>query len=180
VIVSRSIVLHRLGHEVRRGRDQVTALLRNAGVELGVDSERRVRTVASDLITNTMLCAEGPVLQVVLHADLLQNRLLIDVHDGPVNRSRPRTLRPDPDPRTRLCMYLVQIWSLAWGADLTDTGIRRWAMLALPAQPRSRRQLLLGRRAAALRASKVVVHPVHRGCPGRRAPLLAGAERRCT
>ncbi|MGA5819858.1 ATP-binding protein [Kitasatospora sp. NPDC094028] len=167
VILTCGFLLARTEREVARGRTKVLDLLAQTGAALGPDTEQRVRTVASELITGAVTHAKGPYLQVFLYVDRLRAQLLIVVHDGAVNAPKPRSAGPDP--RAGVGMFLTRLWSLAWGAENTTCGKRMWAQLQLPAQPISRRELLLGRRAALHRASRVRVRPAPPELAGRRA-----------
>ncbi|MFD9794075.1 ATP-binding protein [Streptomyces sp. NPDC059070] len=114
-------------------RDRILIQLDAWGLTLEQNTREAIKLVASELITNAVVHAEGPI---TLGLYLDEARLLLVVHDS----SRTLPAPPDSCDSTEVesgrGLLLVNVFADRWGSDLTPGGKKVWAAFdVLPQLP---------------------------------------------
>ncbi|MGF1426522.1 ATP-binding protein [Kitasatospora sp. LaBMicrA B282] len=139
-VCSSSFFLIRDPVSVPASRERLGRLIRKWEVRTD-DSRLALDTVISELVTNAVRHTTGAMITIGVHANLDLRRLLIEVYDD--SQAMPRRQVAGPDAEAGRGMFLVERLALAHGAEHTPRGKKVWAVVALPQQPLTRRQLLL-------------------------------------
>jgi anti-sigma regulatory factor (Ser/Thr protein kinase) len=84
-------------------------------------------TVATELVTNAVRHADGPVRLRLHHTG---SRLIIDVTD--TDQRLPRRFDPAPDEERHRGLFMVDAFARRWGSRPTPDGKVVWAELAVP------------------------------------------------
>ncbi|MFF3286909.1 ATP-binding protein [Streptomyces sp. NPDC003023] len=113
---------------VRAGRHQIQDTLCSWGLKLDEDLELAVGLVASELLTNGHRHAGGQLTVVI---DVDADRLILEVFDDSVTLPVRREAAPDACEDGGRGLALIEAYSLTFGAELTMTGKRCWAVLTL-------------------------------------------------
>lgn len=111
---------------VRGARRRVAAAVRSWEVPYSDDVSFRVELVASELLTNGLRYATGPM---IVEVSLEGAFAVVQVHDKSPVLPRPRAARGDEERGRGLA--LVESVCLLRGAERTALGKRCWAVLAL-------------------------------------------------
>lgn len=115
---------------VRGARHRISAAVRSWAGQYDDELRFRLELVASELLTNGLVHAGGPLtVEVTLEHDLV----VIGVLDGGTALPRPRAAGTD-DERGR-GLALTEALCLFQGAEHTATGKRCWAVLATASAP---------------------------------------------
>jgi hypothetical protein len=93
------------------------------------------------MVTNALQHSGGREFTVKVHASPKAQHVLVEVHDD--SSALPRTLAADDDAEGGRGMLLISQLAAACGAAPTKRGKRVWAVITLPEQSLTRRQLLL-------------------------------------
>jgi anti-sigma regulatory factor (Ser/Thr protein kinase) len=114
---------------VREARDATRRWLRDVGRP---SSEHPVTLVVSELVTNSVRHARGPI---VLHLWDQTDGVRVGVSDGSTNVALNEPARPDATGGRGLS--LVERFSSSWGSDVndTETGKLTWAEIPFGASP---------------------------------------------
>ncbi|MFE1785550.1 ATP-binding protein [Streptomyces sp. NPDC059506] len=115
---------------VRSARHRVSAAVRSWGVPCDGDMFPRLELVVSELLTNGLLHADGPM---TVEVALEQGLLVVGVLDGSPALPQPREAEAG-DERGR-GLALVDALCLLRGAEPTASGKRCWAVLPVAAAP---------------------------------------------
>ncbi|GAA2480169.1 ATP-binding protein [Streptomyces thermolineatus] len=113
---------------VRSARHRVSAAVRSWGAPCDDDLFLRLELVVSELLTNGLLHADGPMtVEVSLERDFL----VVGVLDGSPALPQPR--EADADDERGRGLALVEALCLFRGAEPTASGKRCWAVLPVAA-----------------------------------------------
>ncbi|MFF9410473.1 ATP-binding protein [Streptomyces anandii] len=113
---------------VRDARRRISSAVISWEVPVDGDLLFRLALVASEMLTNGLQHADGP-LAVESRAERDSGLLVLTVVDG--SRARPRPCVADCDHESGRGVALIDALSLFHGTEYTDSGKRCWAVLPL-------------------------------------------------
>lgn len=117
---------------VRDARRRISSAVSSWDVPVDGDQLFRLELIASEMLTNGLQHAGGP-LTVELRAERGGGLLVLAVLDG--SRVRPRPCVAGCDHESGRGIVLIDALSLFHGTEYTDSGKRCWAVLPLSERP---------------------------------------------
>lgn len=118
---------------VHSARRRITATVRSWGTPLDDELSFQLELVASELLTDGLLTAAGPMtVEATLERDFLVLGVLGPLHPLHGNSPLPQSCAADPGGEGRRGLALIEALCLFHGTRHIALGTYRWAVLALP------------------------------------------------